>query len=74
MSLALPCEAKALQVLGTGVPSVPAALPAGLRVPGAQAALRRATRSAPFLQLSGLVPSGEVTGVQTASAALLLSL
>ena len=74
MSLVLLCEAKALRVLGTGSPSVPAAVPAGLREPGARAALRRAARGAPFLQLSGLVPSGEGTGVQTASASLLLSL
>lgn len=44
-----------------------------LQVPGAQAALRRAARSALCLQLSSHVPSGEGTRVQTPSTSLLFS-
>lgn len=58
LSLVLVCKAKALQVRGTGDPSILAVVPAGLWVLRAETARSRA----PVLQFTGLVPSGEGTG------------
>lgn len=73
LSLVLLCKAKALQVLGTGDPSVPAVVPTGLRVLGAGTAQRRS--SADLCSCSSLVLSllEEVLVVQSASSSHLFS-
>lgn len=73
LSLVLLCEAKALHVLGTGDPSVPAVVPSGLWVPGAGTAQRR--DSADCHSCSSLVssPLKKVLVVQTASSSHLFA-